>query len=119
MELTDLTRDERVALVGLTKILLTSDGKVSDEEVEHIEAIIEDVGDDSYTEALDTYEETFATDRERFRQFLTTITRQEARELIFGTVLEAAGAEAVGPAEAEPLDWLAKAWNVTVKVQED
>ena len=119
MELSELNQDERVALVGLMKLLVTADGSVSDDEVGHVEEIIEGVGEEAYTEALDTYEEKFAPDGDRYRQFLTTIKRQEARELIFGTVLEAAGAEAVEPRESELIDWLAKTWNVTIEVQDE
>jgi hypothetical protein len=49
---------------------------------------------------------------------LQGIRRQEARELIFGTVLDAAGAESVEPGEASLLDWLQKVWNIKVEVQD-
>ncbi len=117
MELADLNPDERCALVGLLKLVVMSDGNVSDEELEHVEDLIDAFGATGYEQSLNSYEARFGGSGDEFRAFLKTIERQEARELIFGTVLEAAGAEAVEPRESELLDWLAAAWNVKVEFE--
>jgi hypothetical protein len=118
MEIADLNQDERVALVGLLKLVVLSDGNVSDEEQDHIEDLIDSIGDDKYQAALETYEDSFDGNGDAFRAFLKGITRQDARELIFGTILEAAGAEAVEPGESSLLDWLSQTWNVKVEIQD-
>ena len=41
--------------------------------------------------------------------------RQEARELIYETALEAAMADSIGPKESNLLTWLAERWNVPVR----
>jgi hypothetical protein len=117
MELRDLNQDERTALVGLMKLVVMSDGSVSEEELEHVEDLVEAFGEDGYQRTLDAFESRFE-DAQSFRAFLRTIGRQDARELIFGTVLEGAGAEAVEGQESEMLDWLAKNWNVKIEIDD-
>jgi len=117
MELRDLNQDERTALVGLMKLVVTSDGNVSEEEIEHVEDLVDAFGEDGYQRTLDAFEKRFV-DEQSFRGFLRTISREEARELIFATVLESAGVDAIEGAEADLLDWLAKTWDVKIEIEE-
>ena len=55
-------------------------------------------------------------DLESFQKFLETIERQDARDLIFGTVLSGAAGDAIEKGESDLLSWLGKAWNVSVTV---
>ena len=47
---------------------------------------------------------------------MKTIGRQDARDLIFGTVLDGAGEGALDSAETGLLDWLVQAWNVKIEI---
>jgi hypothetical protein len=120
MELEDLNQDERTALVGLMKLSVMSDGNVSEEELEYVEDLVDAFGEDGYQSTLDAFEKRFS-DADSFKKFLKTIGagRQDARELIFGTVLEAAGTEAIEGGEAELLDWLAKAWDIKIEIEDE
>ena len=118
MELEELNQDERTALVGLMKLTVMSDGNVSEEELESVEDLVDAFGEDVYESTLDAFEKRFS-DGEAFKTFLTKIGRQDARELIFGTVLEAAGSEAIEGREAELLDWLAKAWDIKIEIEDE
>jgi hypothetical protein len=118
MELPDLNQDERTALVGLLKLIVMSDGEVSEDELEHVETLVEAFGDDGYQRSLDTFEQRFS-DEESFKKFLKTIGRQESRDLIFGTVLESAGEGALDGAETGLIDWLPQQWNVKIEIAED
>jgi hypothetical protein len=118
MELPDLNQDERTALVGLMKLIVMSDGEVSEDELEDVEALVAAFGDEGYQRTLDTFEKRFQ-DEESFKTFLKTIGRQEARDLIFGTVLEGAGEGALDSAETGLLDWLAQTWNVKIEIEQD
>jgi hypothetical protein len=118
MELPDLNQDERTALVGLLKLIVMSDGEVSEGELEHVETLVEAFGEDGYQRTLDAFEKRFQ-DEEGFKKFLKTIGRQEARDLIFGTVLESAGEGALDSAETGLVDWLAQTWNVKIEIAED
>src|SRR6476620_577339 len=118
MELRDLNQDERTALVGLMKMVVMSDGNVSEEELEHVEDLVEAFGEESYQRTLDAFEKRF-TDEDGFRAFLRTIGRQDARELICGTVLEGSVAEAIENVESDLLDWLAHTWNVAIEIEDE
>jgi hypothetical protein len=118
MEIRDLTADERTALVGLMKVVVMSDGNVSEDELEHVELLADAFGADGYQAALDGFEKRFR-DEATFRQFLAGITRQDARELIFATVLESAGEGALEGKEVEMLDWLSATWNVRIEIADD
>jgi hypothetical protein len=120
MELEDLNQDERTALVGLMKLSVMSDGNVSEEELEYVEDLVDAFGEDGYQSTLDAFEKRFS-DADGFKKFLKTIGagRQDARELIFGTVLEAAGTEAIEGGEAELLDWLAKTWDIKIEIEDE
>jgi hypothetical protein len=118
MELPDLNQDERTALVGLIKLIVMSDGEVSEDELEDVETLVAAFGDEGYQRTLDAFEKRFQ-DEESFKKFLKTIGRQEARDLIFGTVLEGAGEGALDNAETGLLDWLAQTWNVKIEIEQD
>jgi hypothetical protein len=118
MELRDLNAEERIALVGLMKLVVMSDGDVSDDEVEHVEMLVEAFGEKEYQRALDGFEKRFS-DEDTFKSFLESLTRQDARELIFATVLESADEGAIEGTETEMLDWLSVTWNVKIEIADD
>jgi hypothetical protein len=116
MELADLNDDERMALVGLTKLIVLSDGEVADDELEHVEALVSAFGEDGYQDALDRFEDEFA-DEPAFRKFLEQkVQRQDARDLIFGTILSSAEEGALDGKETRLLDWLSGTWNVKIEI---
>ena len=55
-------------------------------------------------------------DEGSFREFLRGVGRQDARELIFGTLLESAGEGALDGGETDLLDWLSKTWNIKIEI---
>src|SRR6187551_1797679 len=115
MEIADLNQDERTALVGLIKLVVMSDGNVTEDELEYVESLVDAFGEGEYQRTLDAFEKRF-TDEASFREFLGGIGREEAREVIFGTVLESAGEGALDGNEADLLDWLSKAWNIKIEI---
>jgi hypothetical protein len=117
MDLPDLNQDERTALVGLMKLIVMSDGEVSEDELEHVEMLVAAFGEEGYQRTLDAFEKRFQ-DEASFRTFLQGISRQEARDLIFGTVLESAGEGALDHAETSLLDWLVSTWNVKIEIED-
>jgi hypothetical protein len=120
MELADLNQDERTALVGLMKFAVMSDGAVSEEELEYVEDLVDAFGEEGYQKTLDAFESRFS-DTEGFKKFLKTVGvgRQDARELIFGTVLGAADTQGIEGGEAELLDWLGQTWDVKIEIQDE
>lgn len=117
MEIRDLNSDERLALAGLVKTVVLSDRNVSDDEIDEIHKIARELGDDAYQSALDTFESRFP-DEKSFKEFLLTIQRPDARDLIYGSILEGAAGDAIEGEESELLAWLASAWKIQVVTAE-
>lgn len=114
MELSDLTHEEQLALVALIGVMVSADSDVSEEEQALIARVATVLGDEAYQALADEADERF-TDEEDLRTFLSGLQRQDARELIYGTALEAALPDTVDRRESSLLGWLATAWNVTVR----
>lgn len=115
VEIRDLTHDERIALVALLELVVESDANVSEGELDEIAAVADELGAEEYRALAAEVDRRFA-DEDALKTFLRTISRQEAREVIYGAALEAALPEAVGVRESEALDWLAAEWKVSVVV---
>lgn len=114
MELSDLTHDERLALVALMENVVGSDAAVSEDEEARIADIAGVFGDEAYRVLATEADERFA-DEPQLKTFLAALIRPEARELIYGTVLDAALANGVDQHESSLLGWLASTWNITVQ----
>jgi hypothetical protein len=117
MELSDLTREERVALAALLELVVESNATLSDDELQEVQHVVNAIGDVTYAEAADEAAERFR-DEADLKAFLPSITRQEARELIYGAVLEAALPDAMGAHESAILNWLGKEWGIAVRIDE-
>jgi uncharacterized tellurite resistance protein B-like protein len=118
LELNDLSDDERVALVALVQLVAEADTYVTAPEAQKLRAIIRALGEKSYTAASDAADERFE-DTEALKTFLRSIERQEARELIYETALEVGLSDARIEGEKEIFDWLARTWELKVRVVEE
>ena len=116
MELNELTHDEKLALVALVEVVVASDTEVSENEQDRIADLAAAFGEDAYRALVDEADERFA-DEEALKSFLTGITREDARELIYGTVLESALPDVIDTHESSLLGWLATAWGITVQFE--
>ena len=111
MEFDQLSEEETIALVGLIELLGESENELPDDEIEHITAVAREIGVDRYRAIAEEVDRRF-TDEGELKAFLSTITRTSARELIYGTALEAALAGGVDPRESRLLEWLANEWRI-------
>lgn len=117
MDLTQLTAEERIALVALLEFVIESDGRVSEDEADRIDAVVAAIGEDAYRTAAAEVDRRFE-DEDGLRTFLPSITRPEARELIYGVILEAAISDAVNARESDLLEWLADVWQIASQIDE-
>jgi hypothetical protein len=133
-----LTEQELLALAALLRLLIRMDGRFTDAEREALSVVarsVQETGapvppqDQTYRSAPDSTIETIGEDRldelleraakvypndEAVREAVLRITRQEARETIYGLVFEVSTADATLGQEPELLDWLAREWNLSV-----
>jgi hypothetical protein len=111
MEFGDLNQDERLALVALIEATAQADRKVSDEEEGVLGEVVETMGADAYQAAVERADQRFRGEDD-LKVFLQSISRPEAREIIYGTVLELAMSDVVTGREPALLAWLADAWQL-------
>lgn len=117
MELTGLTRKQQVALTALMEAVAVSDGQITDGEQREIGLVAVALGEDTYQDLLDEADELFP-DVETLKTFLGTVKHQDARDLIFGTVMEEVLSEpSVQHEKFALIEWLAKAWNINVEIK--
>jgi len=113
MELADLNKDEQLALAGLLEFVVLASGHVTEDEELEIAAIVEAIGEEPYRKSVEEVDLRFP-DEQALRTYLSTISRQEAREVIYGTVIEAAMTDTMEGRESALLEWLAKEWTIEV-----
>lgn len=117
MELADLNQNEQIALAGLLEFVVLASGHVTEDEQNEIDTIVEALGGDNYRKAVEQVDQRFP-DEQALRNFLTGIDRQDARELIYGVVIEAAMTDSMEGRESALLEWLADTWDVEVTYEE-
>ncbi len=117
MELADLNQNEQIALAGLLEFVVLASGHVTEDEQNEIDTIVEALGEEKYRKAVEEVDKRFP-DEKAFRKFLSAIEREDARELIYGVVIEAAMADTVEGRESALLEWLAEEWDVEVTYEE-
>jgi hypothetical protein len=115
VELSELTHDERLGLAALVWTEVLSNGEVSEDEANELEKLVQAWGQEEYRKLMDEGAKRFA-DLEQLKVYLGTITRPDARELIFGFAYETSLCDSIDLEEAMLLDWLGEAWNVQVKI---
>jgi hypothetical protein len=118
LEIRDLTHDEQLALVALIEFAVASNRDVTDEEIEEINQVAAALGRKRYQKLAEEADDRFS-DEEALQDYLLEVTRQEARELIYGVVLETALADADTLRHSEFLEWLADEWDVSVELESE
>jgi hypothetical protein len=111
MNLADLDGDERLALVSLSRVIARADGAVSKTEGLAIKRMAQALGEAAYRELFTQAAEYFP-DEAALRPFLATIERQEARALIFQTILDLAAGDQIAEEEGPLLAWLEETWKI-------
>lgn len=116
MTLNELTQEQKIALAAAVEAVAVIDGRVSEGEGRKIGKIADELGDEEYRTLLDEVESRFE-DIDAVKGFLQGIEDQNARDLIYGTVLDEAMAEpSVDVSTSELLKWLADEWQVKVEI---
>ena len=111
MTLLDLTHDEQLALIGLVRLMIRLDGQFSPGEAQQLDGIVGELGEETFSTLVDEANETFR-DTDALRDRAAAIERKEARELIYGTLLDLAVHDGVAFGEADLLEWLQKTWQL-------
>lgn len=113
MTISELSHEQRIALVALVKAIVMSNGDVTSGELSEIgQIVIKLGGDEEYRSLLNEADERFS-DLDDLKIFLRTIEEEEARSVIFGTVWEESVADPnITHEESELIEWVASIWDI-------
>ena len=114
MTITELDEQERLALLGVLKLIVRADKKLSGDEVVTLKELAETMGQAEFRTAVEGARQRFksASDAKAFAE--SVVQRPEARRLIYETALKAGVQGGLVEQEAAELRWLAQAWSIAV-----
>lgn len=110
MTLDDLSQPEQVVLLALVGLMARMDGSVSQEEMELLEQIADEIGAARFESARDAA--AALSDGRAILGAAASIDRQEAREVIFELVYGVAVKDTIAQSEATLLNELAALWEL-------
>ncbi len=112
MKITALNETERVALMGLLKLIIQADEKMSSEEVAELNKMAAEMGTAKW-EAAKAAAMTRFKDKNAIREFLeSSVERAAARELLLSLARQMAGADDTDQMEESVIRWLIRIWNI-------
>lgn len=114
MELSQLTSDETLVLVGLMRVVIQADGEFSNPEREHVALVRTALGTDRFTQAMLTATEQYP-DNETLKNAAKAVTRVEARKAIHDVLVKIAASDTITAEEEKPLRWLESWWEIARK----
>jgi len=116
MTLDDLSQPEQVVLLALVGLMARMDGSVSQDELELLEQIADEIGDERFEAARDGA--AALADGGAILRAAAGVERVEAREVIFELVYGVAIRDTIAQSEAALLNELAGAWGLQQRVGE-
>ncbi len=115
MTIAELSYDQKLGLVALMRYVIMSNSVVTEGEKTQIDVVADALGDEEYRQLLDDTTDRFA-DMAALQEYLSAITDQDARNIIFGTIWQESVADPdIKHSESELLTWLGSAWGIEVE----
>jgi hypothetical protein len=114
MTLDDLSQPEQVVLLALVGLMARMDGSVSQEELELLEQIADEIGEKRFEAARDAA--AALSDGNAILGAAASIDNPEAREVIFELVYGIAVRDTIATSEAALLNELAQLWGLPQRV---
>jgi hypothetical protein len=116
MTLDDLSQPEQVVLLALLGLMARADGSVSQDELELLEQIADEIGEKRFEAARDAA--AALSDGNAILAAAAEVSRPEAREVVFELVYGIAVGDTIAENEAALLNQLAKLWDLPQRVGE-
>jgi hypothetical protein len=114
MTLDDLSQPEQVVLLSLVGLMARMDGSVSQEELELLEQIADEIGEQRFEAARDAA--AALSDGAAILDAARGVERGEAREVIFELVYGVAVQGTIADSEAAMLNDLATLWGLPQRI---
>jgi uncharacterized tellurite resistance protein B-like protein len=115
MNLTDLTHEERVALVALVVQMVGADGHRTDEEMAEFREIADEMGKRDFDEAMREVQILAGTRAEAIAYAKSALTRPGARDIVYTILVDLAGADYVSDEEKALIRDVATALGVQTR----
>ncbi|GAB4209581.1 MAG: hypothetical protein OHK0013_29200 [Sandaracinaceae bacterium] len=112
MNLSDLTDEEKLVLGALIRLMVRADGRFTEEEEQRIQDIGAEIGGSEELWRVVSDSAQKYTSEDATRRAIPTVTRPEAREMIYDVLFGIATADMIADGEQVILDALRKAWNI-------
>lgn len=112
--LLDLSSDEKHVLAKLVRLLVRSDGELSDAERQQIEKVAEQAGADEFWKHLNQASES-GDEYEAILKTSESIKAKDAQEMMYGTLYELSIEDGTDASENDLLDRLAIIWNLKIE----
>lgn len=109
--LTELSRDEQLAFLGLVRILVRLDGEFSPEEASVMHVIAKRVGSTLFWKAMAEAQAVFGSADQVFAA-ARTLQRDEVRSFVYDCLVEIASVDGIDPSETQMLSWLGHEWGL-------
>jgi hypothetical protein len=116
MTLDDLSQPEQVVLLALVGLMARMDGSVSQDELELLEQIADEIGEKRFEAARDAA--AALSDGSAILEAASKVDRPEAREVIFELTYSIAVRDTIAESEAALLNELATLWGLPQRVGE-
>jgi len=116
MTLDDLSQPEQVVLLALVGLMARMDGSVSQDELELLEQIADEIGEKRFEAARDAAGA--LDDSAAILEAARGVVRPEACEVIFELVYSIAVRDTIAVSEAAMLNQLAALWGLPQRVGE-
>jgi len=116
MTLDDLSQPEQVVLLALVGLMARMDGSVSEDEMDLLEQIADEIGEKRFEAARDSA--AALADGAAILAAAASVERLEAREIIFELVYSIAVRDTIAESEAALLNELATLWGLPQRVGE-
>lgn len=111
MDLKELKPPERLALVALLQHCALSDGQLSLGEEAELAQVVAALGEADYQLAAAAVSKQ-VHDLADLKNLLSQVTSQDARALIYGTLLQVASHETIDGTESQLLGLVEEAWHM-------
>ena len=109
MDLSELTDEERRALVALVHHVVRADGQLTDEEIDALSEVAEEMGQDAWREAFREVS-LLSRSRDEVMKLAATIERQETRSLATQVLERVAGADGFDRTERAVIKAMQELW---------
>jgi hypothetical protein len=110
-----LTKDEKIVLLAVMKYIVSTDGVITEREIDDINALAEEKGFEDFQEIFDDVDENVKS-LDDLKKLIANVKKDASRMAIIRYALEFSMADAdVNPHEIEILKYMSREWKIDLK----